>query len=434
MSDIFENGLSDLAGEKPACRVAYTLNNRQNVECSLIGDQPLFYMDYECDYDEENDFEAAELRLLEHELVTLREEIKNYDRVSKDFVQSPEERYAVFEKARDTLGEAFAPETHNIEDLIAALSQSRLAKAYLDCAADHGVQLAYSGQVETSLYDQTGGVIQINPALAVGERLLLAARELRRHWQARQGARVHPLLFQPDEAVLINRVQVADLVNAMIRIAWELQLSGTKEAWERIENSSLADMGCAFAREAYLDFRTLNSGEAAAAVFECWFLSERCRQEDKKLIQEMLADYQGYQFDDKHNGEALTPAVISALGAMPFGKNYLAPHALTIMNDPVFTDVRDRSNANFLWFIKFERSFRETEQELQTSSIQSTGDVRHTVSHQEPKEQNHAKTRQSAGVIPLFPDGRPAERRESATKPGTKRSAEIIYLRSGPAE
>ena len=37
--------------------------------------------------------------------------------------------------------------------------------------------------------------------------------------------------------------------------------------------------------------------------------------------------------------------------------NYARNWANTFVNDPVFTDVRDRSSANFLWFIKFEQSF-----------------------------------------------------------------------------
>jgi hypothetical protein len=154
----------------------------------------------------------------------------------------------------------------------------------------------------------------------------------------------------------------------MVRIAWELQLAGEKEPWERIENSSMGDLARAFARESYLDFRTLNNGAASAAVFETWFLSDRCRGEDRKLIQQMLSDYRGYVFDGAQPSQTVTAELIGALGSMPFGKNYLAPYVQTIIGDAVFTEVRDRANANFLWFIKFERSFRETEQELQTDA------------------------------------------------------------------
>ena len=60
--------------------------------------------------------------------------------------------------------------------------------------------------------------------------------------------------------------------------------------------------------------------------------------------------------------------IISNLGEQPFGKNYLSVFAAMIVHDSLFTDVRDRSNANFLWFIKFERKYQETEEELFSSS------------------------------------------------------------------
>jgi hypothetical protein len=224
-----------------------------------------------------------------------------------------------------------------------------------------------SDQIETAIYDRKAGQILINAQINQVDQVFLAVQELRRHYQHRQGALIHPLTFHPDNAVLINRAQHADLVVSVIRVAWELQLSGFKEAWDRIEGSSMADLGRAFAREAFLDFRTINNGQASAAVFEAWFLSERCRMQDKVMINQMLADHQGYVFELEQSESVMTPALIAALGAMPFGKNYLAEHAPTIMDDAIFTDVRDRSNANFLWFIKFERSFRETEQGLQSS-------------------------------------------------------------------
>jgi hypothetical protein len=165
---------------------------------------------------------------------------------------------------------------------------------------------------------------------------------------------------------LINRAQIADLTIAMIRVGWELQLADQRAVWEFIEHSSLSDLGHAFAREALSDFRSLATGKASAAVFENWFLSDRSRHQDKKLIQAMLADHQGYVFDDTDLSRTVSIELISTLGEQPFGKNYLAPYARMIMEDPIFTEVRDRSNANFLWFIKFERSFRETECALQS--------------------------------------------------------------------
>lgn len=187
----------------------------------------------------------------------------------------------------------------------------------------------------------------------------------------------------------------------MVRVAWELQLSGHKDVWQRLESSPLADLGRAFAREAFLDFRTINNGVACAAVFEAWFLSERCQAQDKRLIQQMLSDHQGYVFDLDKVSKGLTPELIAAVGSLPFGKNYLAVHAGTIMSDPIFTDVRDRSNANFLWFIKFERSFRETEQVLQTSTHPADGKSSEASSRTRIKDGPDEK--QSAQIVQLWP-------------------------------
>lgn len=405
MSDSFEELAKIGQRARPACRVAYTLNNTQPVICTIIGDQPLFYMDFDIDYvDDEALFDAADQAAIKKEMESLKDSISGLDRISSSCARSAHEKVSEFLDDCDEITICRKKkEDPDINDLEIILSQSRLACAYIDFAAGHGVAMKYSGLVETAGYDRESGLILINPAIDETDRILLAARELRRHWQHRQGALINPLLFHPDSAVLVNRAQVADLAVSMIRIAWELQLSGKRQAWERIESSSLSDLGRAFAREAFLDFRTINNGQAASSVFESWFLSERCRAEDKNLISQMLADHKGYVFDLETARQGITPVLISALGSMPFGKNYLAEHAAIILDDPVFTDVRDRSNANFLWFIKFERSFRETEQELQTSAGPAAEGIHPSASPSETQDSTN-ETRQIATgqVVSLF--------------------------------
>jgi len=434
MSDIFGkiSGLKNAAGR--ICRVAYTLNNAQPVTCTIIDDQPLFYMDFDGSFtDDEELYDAAELGILESEIRSLKEQIEVYDKFSYEFSRDSEKRMEEFLSNSDTVTAPFEKQKAKnvLEEVVETLTQSRLAKAYLDFAREQKVEIRLSAQVERAFYDRRAALILVNPHFDHCEMVLLCVRELRHHWQHRQGALIHPLTFQPDSAVLVNRAQIADLTVSMIRCAWEMQLSGVKAVWERIENSPLADLGRAFAREAYLDFRTINNGMASAAVFETWFLSERCQQEDKKLVQQMLADYQGYVFEDEQAGQALTPGLISALGNMPYGKNYLAQHAQTILNDPIFTDVRDRSNANFLWFIKFERSFKETEQELQTESdFFAPGDR----SGEPPLKDFDNVTQQNAQIITLY--GSSAERKQKPSKTGTKgkTSADIVYLRYFPGD
>ncbi len=446
MSDI--GGNIETLGRKAEriCRVAYTLNNHQPVICTIVGDQPLFYMDYGSDADD-NVLDTHEFCVLENEIRTLQKEIENFDRYSQTQEAHPDASVEEFlENGADVLDGTCNPsDEFTLKALLDAIAKSRIGKAYIEFAQSHNVEIAFSRQVESAFYDRKDGKIFINPDMRREDQCLLTARELRRHWQHRQGALINPLLFHPDNAVVVNRVQMADLAVAMVRLAWELQLTGERKVWDRIEDSSLADLARAFAREAFMDFRTLNNGQASAAVFETWFLSERCRHEDKKLIKQMLADYHGYVFDLQEAGASVTPTLIAALGEMPFGKNYLAIHAETIMNDPIFTEVRDRSNANFLWFIKFERSFRETEQELQTPAKGSADGVRQTVLQDTLHSRGFYETKEAdaqnaapADIIKLFSADKPA-----TPKPGGKRlsakgrkkhksseqGAEIVYLR-----
>lgn len=355
------------------CRFAYTLNNSQPVRCTWISDQPLFYTDFDGALDDDDFLTDPVLQALEKDIADLCEKTSAYDKIARDFAEADDASLALFRAdAEFVTAPTSSSSEKELSEVTDLLRQSRLASQYLSFADLNGVELKASNQTMDANYVRESNAILIRADLDVAAQVLLAARELRRMWQHRSGAGLHPLTFHPDQAVLVNRAQSADLAVSMIRTAWELQLSGYKDAWVRIENSPLADLGRAFAREAIADFRSLNNGSAAKACFEAWFLSERCRKADRTLIQQMLADYQGYVFSDNPEASRLIASdLLMALGKMPFGQNYVSSALTQIMNDPVFTDVRDRSNANFLWFIKFERSFSETEKEVSKAGSQS---------------------------------------------------------------
>lgn len=346
--------------------MAYTLNNIQPVLCTILSDQPYFYMDEAAH--EEDDMEMMDQAMdrLERDIADLNHKMSSYETMSAQFSAPAGNKIDEFRQSAEDMTGAHAPHAEEItpQSLKAWMCQSRMTETLWREAEEHGVTIQASAQVDTAVFDKDAQKIFFNPALSRLHAGLMVVRELRRHYQFRTGALLHPLTFQPDQGILINRAQRADLAVAMVRAAWELQLAGEKDMWILLEQSSMADLARAYAREAFADFRTLNNGQAAAAVFETWFLSERCRVEDKKLIQAMLADYRGYVFGTEQVSRQVSAELLAALGTQPFGKNYLAGYAQMIMTDPVFTEVRDRSNANFLWFIKFERSFRETEQEL----------------------------------------------------------------------
>lgn len=402
MSDIIEKSFGKKATEERICRVAYTLNNQQPVICTLIGDQPLFYLDEEITFEDGEDFlDESELDLLEKEIKTLKDEITAYDMDVFCYSATDSERYKEFyENAESFSYKAKTSKGESLSSILETLKSSRLAHALLEATKNHGVSIIPSRQVEFAFYDRRSGSITYNPDLIIEDQILVISRELRRHWQHRQGVLINPLTFQPENAILVNRVQEADLIVSTIRIAWELQLAGNRAVWERIENSPMSDLGRSYAREAFSDFRTINNGVASASVFETWFLSERCRSQDKKIVQAMLADYKGYVFEDTSSSKKITAELICGLGSMPYGKNYLSMHAATIMTDPIFAEVRDRSNANFLWFIKFERSFKESERDLQPDADLSTQDVRHVLNGQ--KQGSDYVNSASAEIVQLF--------------------------------
>lgn len=385
------------------CLMAYTLNNTQPVICTIVADQPYFYMEEEAIADEDDLLGLEEYADFEKDLADLKKKMDAYERLSKSYERDPSRRLSDFAADAREITEPKITSGHDLlqpaDKIVTMLAKSRMAQALLDCARTHSVYIVESEQVQSARYDRESGKILIHPGLGEIEQCLLAVRELRRHWQQRKGVLIHPLTFHPDQAILINRAQIADLTIAMIRVGWELQLAGHREAWEFIENSAMADLGRAFAREAFVDFRSLASGKASSAVFESWFLSERCRHQDKKLIQAMLADHRGYVFTSEEASRNISIEMITAMGEQPFGKNYLSQYARAIIEDPVFTEVRDRSNANFLWFIKFERSFRETEQALQSAEDLIDADILSV------SPQNTDKTAHGASIIvPLHGD------------------------------
>ncbi len=374
--DEFSNSSNEYKpnGRGQSVRMAYTIDGLQPVLCTLLSEQPYFYIEDDIIEDDDSLFDYAsgeDFATLERDIAAMKRKMDVYDRLAGEFARCEDKLMQEFLTdasmicSKDSVSQSICADT--FETFLDVLKESRTGAELLKTAEEHGVEIRAAREIKDAEYLKESKLILINPEIDQADQILCAARELRRHWQHRQGVMLHPLTFQPDESVVINRAQQADLAAFMMRVGWDLYLAGHKHVWHRIETSQLADLGRAFAREAFSDFRTLNSGQAAGAVFETWFLSERCRYADKELIHTMLADYNGMVFENDQMSRSLSMDLIARLGEQPFGKNYLAPYAQMILADPIFTDVRDRANANFLWFIKFERSFRETECDLQSS-------------------------------------------------------------------
>ena len=349
-------------------KVAYSINNWQPVECTHISDQPFFYMDESHEIDEailSEEFFDEDINNVKEQIRALEIEYSHKEFKSRDDLKS--QRLKEFNLDIDYITQDYIDEKSDEDALLQVISKTMYGQALLDYAQKGSLELNLSKNIAQSYLDVAASKIFINKNLDFNEQIILAITELRRHWQQGQGANLNPLKLSPDCAILINRAQKADLALATIRLAWELKLQNYNDLWERIKISSVSDLAHAFECESKNDFRSLNNGKASSAVFETWFLSERCDHEDKILVQNMLSDQKAYKFDMKSENESYITSIITAIGAQPVGKNYLNQYAHYIVHDGLFTEVRDRSTANFLWFIKFEHRFEEAECELQSS-------------------------------------------------------------------
>lgn len=350
------------------CKCAFTFGmSAQPVLCNIIDTSPLFYID--TGFEDEDFLELEELRVELQEGLS-REELqeKKYrlDQAGKHLsgYQKKPTIDLFTANAAAMLGRAPAPRLDH-DMAVKLLCESKLATSLLDVARKAGVEIKPSAHVAGVLYDRAGRTILVNPAQSEVRAVFGMARALRQAWMHQKGLLIHPLCFQPEDGILLNRLMVADVLSVQCRVAWEIKLAGHAELWEELMGGAGYDIATAFAREAIADFRALTNGRANRACFETWFLSGRCKVADKDLIQQMLADQHGLVFNSRDISRSASFEIIAGLGEMPYGKNYLGSLTAQIAEDPLYAEIRDRSNANFLWFIKFERSFRESEQELQ---------------------------------------------------------------------
>ncbi len=379
--------------------VSYTINNHQPVRCSHIGEDPLFFLDIDHFETEDEDMSfLSEIEELEQHIHALKDKIEgnNHDVIGAG---ASELRMRQFS---ENISSVLSSKDSNVDlnSLIKRISESRYAKEILSQFENNGGKVAFSKTESSASYDSRTNTILIHPDRSEEDKVLLLARELRRVWQLSNDGLVDPLTFAPEDAIFVNRVQTADLSISMVRVAWELYLNKDEQVWERLEDSSLAEVAHAFSREAYIDFRTLNNGRANSVTFETWFLSERCHYHDRKIIQQMLSgSYECVGTQKVKYSKTSLSQFVCSIGEMPYGKNYLAEYAHLILSDPVFTEVRNRSNANFLWFIKFENSFRIKEQELQTHSHYSTRNNSHHKNNHNSLEYNNGTEEKSVTFL-----------------------------------
>ncbi len=393
--------------------VAYTLGDVQPVRSTYIAHDPFFFMDVD------------DVTLDEELLKELERDFSAYDSNS---YQSSEDSFLdtliEFDTNLDYITGGEALQHVNVARALKILSQSRSAQCYLEFAAANKIEFIACPQIYNVEYNRAENIILYQPALNETEFIKGMICALRQAWQNFQGALLQPVALYPDHAVFINRAQKADVMCALLRASWELDLAGHHTLWDDLAHSSLRDLTHVFGREACMDFRSLNNGLAGFAVFESWFISDRSKSADTNLIQKMLSDYAGHQFEDEDMSQLVVVDLVKALGEMPYGKNYLSHHIPNLLTDPLFTEVRERSAANFLWFIKFEKTFTEVEQSLQNGSISQHSDSPNTsgqsllTSH--TGSYNYDLPSEQTGILLSFPTSRTRKSGDDAGEYGRK--------------
>lgn len=335
--------------------------------CNIVGDQPLFYIDDSADEDfmfEEDmiDHVGGLLPNDEKFLAQMRAKLESYDKTAKALSTFenilPEHQF-------DAVFKTKSEKSLSLKSILDFGQQSAIFKSYLDFTAKQGVDIQLSDGIQTSIYNRKDKIILLNPNLNLVGATTSLVQSMRMVWNHKQGILINPLSFQPDEAILINRLFAADLDVTKTSYLWDLKLAGHDEAWMMAMNGADYDLCSAYAMEAMTDFRSIKGGLAARATFEKWFLTSRCKSHDREIIQTMMGGHTDMDIDNVDASRVIAMDVIVGLGKRPEAQNYLSAIIMPIMNDAIYGEVRDRSNANFLWFVTFERRMREMEQELQ---------------------------------------------------------------------
>jgi hypothetical protein len=333
--------------------------------CNMVSDQPMFYIDDSAEeFEAEDDAFLADVELIE----TLRSRMDAYDKTAKSLTSK------IIEPTQDVFDAVFSVtnDVYTITDIIDYGSQSATLASYIDHLQSLGVTFMVDATVAGASYNRAMQVIAVNPHLSLSAAIMAMAEPLRMAFHHKQGSLINPLRFQPEDAVLINRLLAADSKILSMELAWELRLAGQGGVWNSMMNGADYDLCSAYGMEAMTNFRSLKNGLAARSTFEKWFISGRCKSLDRGIIQIMLGNKVDLIFDDEDTSRMIATDMVARMGNRPMGKNYLSSIVTQVMVDGLYTEVRDRSNANFLWFITFEKRMNEVEQELQGDGTSST--------------------------------------------------------------
>ncbi len=376
MSDnknILDEMMSAVALSSNQPKIAMTFKGQAPVMCSFVASDNHFYADASDDELMMSFEDSLEADLADS---MIPDALKQAKETSEGFITlgDPECGLPLTDDLAALCENAFAPvQGSSIDDALDMLKHSDLAREYIAFATDNNIAIEASNIIDQMDVDYASNTIFI----PIAQNVVATALNIVRGIRAMQMVDVRALLVNPDRAILLNRSMQAELACAPVQVAWEMKLSGDNTAWDYVSKSGVADLAYAFAHRASDDFRALRDGKAAIAAFDQWFYSGRTRKADRALIQVLLASSdEASEAIETSNSEAIE-ALRSVGKRSNIGRNYLIDHFMTLLDDGFYGEVRDRSNANFMWFVKFERSFRDAEIKMQTGKSKNADTATH---------------------------------------------------------
>jgi Putative metallopeptidase family (DUF6782) len=235
------------------------------------------------------------------------------------------------------------PLQRDVDFLVEELSHSVTARKLLS----KEVKIVFDSQINKAVL--FGKTAAIPSTRSLGETLFALLVLLRR---AGQDPSLSPLDHSPDQAIFLNRLLIFDAYSYAIKIAYELKMSGKPEIWKWIMSHKIIGSSArVYELLASEDFRTINNGLAHKKCFQYFFLDHNTYEHDKMLIHHMLFD----NYIQKPCKDRIDASAINKLGDLGNGAQYIT--AQILHNFGGYSCISNKSNANFVWFIKFEKSF-----------------------------------------------------------------------------
>jgi hypothetical protein len=175
---------------------------------------------------------------------------------------------------------------------------------------------------------------------------------LRQIWQSEHRTRQRTQTgsaLRPDAALMLARAHAADCESVSILVAWEWRGAGNAEPWRVLLGGDEGDMAIVFTRALEKDPAGFYDGSVLARTFCQWYAQETRIGASDSATLATLDD--ALRKGDGRGAEALTPAHVESVSALPGGAAYLSGMGEAICRDPYFLSLNDPINEAHLFQI-----------------------------------------------------------------------------------